>query len=283
MNGNGGGPASAQSNAVTPAAPSRPARRPPWSPAPATKSAQVTWTRAEDDGGSPITGYTVTPFIGSTAQTRSQVGATATSTTITGLTNGTTTRSASRRPTRVGTSPSSAASNAVDARATLFDFATPATVDSGDGGAVELGVKFRADLAGTVTGVRFYKSATNTGTHIGSLWTATGTRLAQATFTGESAYRLAVRARFSSPVAITPGTTYVASYHAPNGHYSVTARRSRRRVDNAPLHALANARRATASTSTALEPVPDELVQRRQLLGRRDVRPGRRRRARRPA
>ena len=60
-------------------------------------------------------------------------------------------------------------------------------VDSQDTGAVELGVKFRSDVAGTVTGVRFYKAAANTGTHTGSLWSADGTRLAQATFTRESA------------------------------------------------------------------------------------------------
>src|SRR6185437_7893060 len=28
---------------------------------------------------------------------------------------------------------------------------------------------------------------------------------------------------FSSPVAITAGTTYIASYHAPNGHYQATS------------------------------------------------------------
>ena len=53
---------------------------------------------------------------------------------------------------------------------------TPGAVDS-DPNAVELGLKFTADLNGTVTGVRFYKYATNTGTHIGSLWSTTGTRL----------------------------------------------------------------------------------------------------------
>ena len=35
-----------------------------------------------------------------------------------------------------------------------------------------VGVRFKADLDGTITGVRFYKAAANTGTHIGNLWTA---------------------------------------------------------------------------------------------------------------
>jgi hypothetical protein len=33
---------------------------------------------------------------------------------------------------------------------------TPQTVDSGDGGAVEVGLKFRADSNGSVLGVLFY-------------------------------------------------------------------------------------------------------------------------------
>ena len=46
-----------------------------------------------------------------------------------------------------------------------------------DTNAVELGVKFRSDVAGFITGLRFYKTAGNTGTHIGHLWTAGGTQL----------------------------------------------------------------------------------------------------------
>ena len=40
---------------------------------------------------------------------------------------------------------------------------------------------------GIITGLRYYKSAQDTGTHTGSLWTSTGTLLAHATFTNESA------------------------------------------------------------------------------------------------
>src|SRR3972149_4018871 len=50
----------------------------------------------------------------------------------------------------------------------------PAIVAASDGSAVELGVKFRSDVAGYVTGLRFYKSSSNTGTHVGNLWTSTG-------------------------------------------------------------------------------------------------------------
>jgi len=118
--------------------------------------------------------------------------------------------------------------------------ATPVLADGGPDNSVELGVKFRSDVAGTIKSIRFYKAATNTGTHTGTLWTSTGTQLATATFTGETASGWQ-QVNFSSPVAIAANTVYVASYHAPSGHYSadlnyfLTAG-----IDNAPLHALAN-------------------------------------------
>ena len=115
----------------------------------------------------------------------------------------------------------------------------PTLVDAGADSAVELGVKFRSDTAGYITGIRFYKASANTGTHVGNLWSSTGTRLATATFTNETTSGWQ-QVNFSSPVAITANTVYVASYHCPVGHYSddlnffTTAG-----VDNAPLHALA--------------------------------------------
>ena len=51
-----------------------------------------------------------------------------------------------------------------------------------DPNAVELGIQFQTTVAGTVTGLRFYKNPWNTGTHIGTLWSATGTKLGSATF-----------------------------------------------------------------------------------------------------
>ena len=122
---------------------------------------------------------------------------------------------------------------------TILDFATPATVDAGDLNPVELGVKFKTDFGGSVTGIRFYKAAANTGTHIGSLWSPPGTRLAQATFTNETASGWQ-HVTFATPVTITAGTTYVASYFAPSGHYSVTSGGFSSAVDNAPLHAIAD-------------------------------------------
>ncbi len=96
---------------------------------------------------------------------------------------------------------------------------TPTNVDSGDSNAVELGVQFSSATSGYISGVRFYKASANTGIHIGSLWTADGTLLAQATFSNETADGWQ-QVTFSQPVAITANTTYVAGYHTDTGHYA---------------------------------------------------------------
>ena len=99
---------------------------------------------------------------------------------------------------------------------------TPAVTNSGDYNSVELGVRFTSAVNGTVTGIQFYKGSLNTGIHTGSLWTTDGTQLATGAFTNETASGWQTLT-FTTPVAITAGTTYVASYHAPNGNYSYTA------------------------------------------------------------
>jgi hypothetical protein len=120
----------------------------------------------------------------------------------------------------------------------LFGSATPGTAAVSSPSAVELGVKFSADADGWITGLRFYKGATNTGTHVGSLWSTAGQLLARATFTGESASGWQ-NVSFGTPVAVTAGTTYVASYYAPNGHYAVDLGFFTNAFDNQPLHAPA--------------------------------------------
>ena len=122
-----------------------------------------------------------------------------------------------------------------------------------DANAVELGVKFRSDVAGFITGLRFYKGAANTGTHVGHLWTAGGTLLAEATFTGETRLGLAGGAAFrrrsrsprtrptSPPTTPPPATT--PSAPATSRTRASTARRCTR-SQTAPTG-------RTASTSTA--------------------------------
>ena len=116
----------------------------------------------------------------------------------------------------------------------------PSVASDPDTDSVNLGVKFTSDSAGTITGLRFYKGSGNTGTHVGTLWSANGAVLAQATFTGETASGWQ-QVNFATPVAITANTVYVASYLAPAGRYAADSGYfSSAGADNAPLHALRN-------------------------------------------
>ena len=87
--------------------------------------------------------------------------------------------------------------------------------------------------------MKFYKGSGNTGTHVGHLWDSAGNLLATATFTGETATGWQ-QVNFSTPVAITAGTTYVASYLAPNGHYADDQNYFTSQYNSGSLHVPAN-------------------------------------------
>ena len=81
-------------------------------------------------------------------------------------------------------------------------------------GGVELGLQFQSSVAGSITGLNFYKGPNNTGVHVGNLWDATGKiNLGTVTFTGETAYGWQT-ANFAAPIAIAANTTYIISYHS---------------------------------------------------------------------
>jgi hypothetical protein len=108
-----------------------------------------------------------------------------------------------------------------------------------DPSSVEVGLKFQATTDGEITGLRFYKGPGNTGPHVADLWSSTGTLLATATFSNETASGWQ-QVNFASPVAITAGTTYVASYHT-NGDYSADPNYFANALTNGPLTAPAGA------------------------------------------
>lgn len=101
----------------------------------------------------------------------------------------------------------------------VFWTSVPTIADSGDPSAVELGLRFTPTMDGSISGVRFFKSLANTGTHTGTLWNSSGTRMAVATFTSETASGWQ-SVSFANPVAVTAGQTYTVSYFTPGGRYS---------------------------------------------------------------
>ncbi|WP_244484440.1 DUF4082 domain-containing protein [Mesorhizobium sp. Root552] len=116
---------------------------------------------------------------------------------------------------------------------------TPAIIADNDPNSVELGMKFTASTAGTITGIKFYKGSQNTGTHTGSLWTSTGSLMGTLTFTNETASGWQ-SATFNTPIQISAGQTYVVSYHT-NGFYSANNNYFTAPVTNGPLTAPVNA------------------------------------------
>ena len=147
-----------------------------------------------------------------------------------------------------GTAPSSNAINVTVANGganncpcTIFTSQLPGIANQRDNTiGIVLGTRFSSSTNGTVTGLRFYKGAGNTGTHIGQLWSSTGTLLAQATFTNETASGWQ-QVTLSAPVAITAGLSYIVSYHSSDGYYSVSENFFANSVTNGPLTAPADA------------------------------------------
>ena len=122
---------------------------------------------------------------------------------------------------------------------TLFSStAVPAMGNVNAGSPIELGMKFTADWTGAISAIRFYKGTSNSGTHVGNLWSSTGQLLATATFTNETASGWQ-QVSLATPVAITANTVYVVSYHTTGG-YSANYGYFNTAVDNAPLHAVVN-------------------------------------------
>ncbi|MDQ6698155.1 MAG: fibronectin type III domain-containing protein [Actinomycetota bacterium] len=78
-----------------------------------SNAATVTWLAPSSDGGSPITGYTVTPYIGATPQTAQTYNTAVTTETLTGLSNGTTYTFRVAAVTNAGTGGLSDPTNAV--------------------------------------------------------------------------------------------------------------------------------------------------------------------------
>jgi hypothetical protein len=192
------------------------------------------------DAGGTATAGTVTYDAGTNTATFSPSATLAYSTTYTASVSGATNAAGATMTAPFAWSFTTKAAPTACPCSVFSPSAIPATVNTNDKKAVEVGMKFRADVAGTVTGVRFFKGSSNTGTHVGHLWTATGTLLATVTFTGETASGWQ-QALFSGPVPISANTTYVVSYSAPVGSYSSTRDYfSGASADNAPLHGLAS-------------------------------------------
>jgi endonuclease/exonuclease/phosphatase family metal-dependent hydrolase len=103
---------------------------------------------------------------------------------------------------------------------TLFGDRVPANpVEEADTRAVEIGVKFRANVAGTVTALRFYRGTGNASGYVARLWTGGGALLAQVNVT-DGRIPGWQEVPLPTPISLTAGATYVASYYSSNGQFA---------------------------------------------------------------
>ena len=101
-------------------------------------------------------------------------------------------------------------------------------------------LSLEASVTGYATGVRFYKSSTlNAGTHVGQLYSNTGTLLATGNFVNETATGWQTMT-FATPVLLTINTTYIAAYFSPTGYYTSTNNGLAAAIVNGNLTALAD-------------------------------------------
>lgn len=102
----------------------------------------------------------------------------------------------------------------------IFTTQTPATSTT-DGVDYELGTRFTSSSPGKITAIRFYKSASESGTHTGRIWSASGQQLASVVFSGESASGWQQQV-LASPLGIEANTEYMVTVNTGGGYYVTT-------------------------------------------------------------
>ncbi len=102
---------------------------------------------------------------------------------------------------------------------TLFGDRVPGTAVEADTRAVEVGVRFRSNVPGTIRALRFYRGTGNTNGYVARLWTNSGTLLAQASVR-DGRIPGWQEVTLPSPVSISAGSTYIVSYYSSNGQFA---------------------------------------------------------------
>jgi hypothetical protein len=207
-------------------------------------------------GGFPTYSWNATNYFVDVVFAPAQTGTSGGSSGSTGSTGGSTdTTGGSTDTTGGSTGGSAGGSTTTPTSTTLFaDASTPASTSWPDGAPVQLGVRFSSSAAGTVSGIRFYKGAGDTGTHTATLWSATGQALATADYQAETASGWQ-EVTFPTPVAIQAGIEYRASYHTTASTYAVTVGGLASTVTSGALTIPANGGAYTYSTG-----FPDQVV-----------------------
>jgi hypothetical protein len=131
----------------------------------------------------------------------------------------------------------------------LFTTQTPVLPNASDGVPYELGMKFRVARSGKITGIRYWRAASDVTTHVGRIWSSTGTLLASVTFVNETASGWQQQA-LATPLAILPNTTYVVSVNIAT-NYPFTNSGLATSIVNGDISSVADGRNGVYGTAFA--------------------------------
>jgi hypothetical protein len=116
----------------------------------------------------------------------------------------------------------------------IFTTQTPQNPIDTDNVAGEYGMAFTSSVPGQITGVRYWKSSSDTGTHTGRLWRVSDRALlATVTFGGGTSTGWQTQS-FPSPVTIAANTRYVVTVSTPK-YYGFTQAGLATAITNGPL------------------------------------------------
>jgi Ca2+-binding RTX toxin-like protein/uncharacterized protein YaiE (UPF0345 family) len=134
--------------------------------------------------------------------------------------------------------------------------ATPAITNQTDGvganGDYEMGLEFTSAKAGQIDAIRYYKAASETGTHTGNIWSSTGVLLGSVVFANETASGWQEQL-LATPITIAANSTYVVSVNA-NSYYVATSNGLTSTIVNGDLSAVADGSNGVYNADPSLFP-----------------------------
>jgi predicted nucleic acid-binding Zn finger protein len=138
----------------------------------------------------------------------------------------------------------------------IFTTQTPANPNASDGvgsaGDYELGMKFVSSKAGTIDSIRYYKAASETGSHIGRIWSDSGQLLSSVNFSNETASGWQEQA-LAAPLSVNALTPYVVSVNA-NSYFAITPNGLGTTVTNGDLSTVADGANGVFNPTPTLFP-----------------------------
>ncbi len=120
---------------------------------------------------------------------------------------------------------------------TLLTTQTPASLSLNDGVPYELGTRLYSDVSGQITAIRFWKSASESGSHVGHIWDAKGNLLATVTFANETASGWQQQA-LSQPLSIAANAEVLVSVNTGAGYYVVSDTGFASAITSGNLHSI---------------------------------------------